>query len=407
MRNKMKKKYLNIFIITFLILISLGCEKYPLKTHLEKEELFSILRYEILTIGNKYIFAINNLFSENNESKIDDTFIEFQLLTKKINSLEKQKEINILNNSNKTLDKLNNEISDLKNKRKFISLKIEKEIQKIVKNQIKIEGINFKGLVFPPVLIKIFDPPLLLITSPRNVISREHEILLNPNMKNSRKNLIENKMLEEENLSAIILEIGGLATYPSMIKPNTNLERLFELAAHEWLHQYLIFYPLGRSIFENNKMTEINETLANIFGKEISKKICKNKLYKIYCENNDKNFTENPFDYNTFMQETRKNVEVLLKNNNIIEAEEYMENRRKELLEKGIFIRKINQAWFAFNGTYADSPTSISPVFSILKNIQENTDNLKNFIEILQNIDSYEELLQINPTNMEKNNYNY
>ena len=217
----------------------------------------------------------------------------------------------------------------------------------------------------------------------------------------------KNHELEEENLSAIILEIGGLATYPSMIKPNTNLERLFELAAHEWLHQYLIFYPLGRSIFENNKMTEINETLANIFGKEISKKICKNKLYKIYCENNDKNFTENPFDYNTFMQETRKNVEVLLKNNNIIEAEEYMENRRKELLEKGIFIRKINQAWFAFNGTYADSPTSISPVFSILKNIQENTDNLKNFIEILQNIDSYEELLQINPTNMEKNNYNY
>ena len=72
-----------------------------------------------------------------------------------------------------------------------------------------------------------------------------------------------------------------------MIKPNTNIERLFELTAHEWLHQYLIFYPLGRSIFKNTKMTEINETLANIFGKEISKNICSNKLYKSYCENND------------------------------------------------------------------------------------------------------------------------
>ena len=30
------------------------------------------------------------------------------------------------------------------------------------------------------------------------------------------------------------------------------------------------------------------------------------------------------------------------------------------LNDNGIKIRKINQAWFAFNGTYGDSPSSIS-----------------------------------------------
>ena len=102
------------------------------------------------------------------------------------------------------------------------------------------------------------------------------------------------------------------------------------------------------------------------------------------------------------MKETRKNVDILLNNHNIIEAEQYMDDRRKELLNNGIFIRKINQAWFAFNGTYTDSPTSISPVFSILKNIQENSNNLKEFIEILQYINDYEELLEINNYKYEK-----
>ena len=144
-------------------------------------------------------------------------------------------------------------------------------------------------------------------------------------------------------------------------------------------------------------MNEINETLANIFGKEISKKICRNELYKIYCENTELTTTTNKnFDYDFFMKETRKNVDLLLKNNNILEAEKYMEEKRKKLENKGILIRKINQAWFAFHGTYTDSPTSVSPVFSILKKIQEDTENMKEFIDILKNIDSYEQFLTIN-----------
>ena len=392
----MRKTNLYLLILILVIFVLSGCKNDIFDKSLEENEIFSILKYEITTIGNKYIHSFYNIFSTDNKEYANNYLIQFKSLTKKINALEKETTSTIVS-SQKNIEQLEKELTTLRKKRNSILLKIEKEIQKIVRNQIKVEGLDTKGFIFPPVLIKIFDPPLLLVTSPRNLISREKEILLDSSMKNSRKNIIEQKILAEENLSAVILEIGGLASYPSMIKPNTNFERLFELTAHEWLHQYLIFYPLGRSIFKNNEMNEINETLANIFGKEISKKICTNELYKIYCENNELTTTTNKnFDYDLFMKETRKNVDFLLKNNNISKAEKYMEDRRKNLEDEGILIRKINQAWFAFHGTYTDSPTSVSPVFSILKKIQEDTENMKEFIDILKNISNYEQLLTIN-----------
>ena len=394
----MKKKSLNLLVFILVIFVLSGCKNDIFDKSLEEKEVFSILKYEITTIGNKYIYSFYSIFSKDKKEYPKNSLIQFKSLTKKIYALEKEKETtSTVTSKQKNIEQLEKELTTLRKKRNSILLKIEKEIQKIVRNQIKAEGIDTQGFVFPPVLIKIFDPPLLLVTSPRNLISREKEILLDSSMKNSRKNIIEQKILEEEDLSAVILEIGGLASYPSMIKPNTNFERLFELTAHEWLHQYLIFYPLGRSIFKNNEMNEINETLANIFGKEISKKICANELYEIYCENTELTTTTNKnFDYDFFMKETRETVDFLLKNNNISKAEKYMEERRKNLENEGILIRKINQAWFAFHGTYTDSPTSVSPVFSILKKIQEDTENMKEFIDILKNIDSYEQFLTIN-----------
>ena len=363
----MKKKYLNLIILISIIFVLSGCKNDIFDKSLKEKEVFSILKYEITTIGSKYIYSFKSIFSKDNKEYAKNSLIQFKSLTKKIYALEKEP-TSTVRSKQKNIEQLEKELTTLRKKRNSILLKIEKDIQKIVRNQIKAEGIDTKGFVFPPVSIKIFDPPLLLVTSPRNLISREKEILLDSSMKNSRKNIIEQKILDEENLSAVILEIGGLASYPSMIKPNTNFERLFELTAHEWLHQYLIFYPLGRSIFKNNEMNEINETLANIFGKEISKKICANELYEIYCENSELTTTTNKnFDYDFFMKETRETVDLLLKNNNISKAEKYMEERRKNLENEGILIRKINQAWFAFHGTYTDSPTSVSPVFSILK----------------------------------------
>ena len=68
----------------------------------------------------------------------------------------------------------------------------------------------------------------------------------------------------------------------------------------------------------------------------------------------------NAFDFNAHMRETRQHTEKLLEEGRIAEAESYMEERRLELLERGYRIRKINQAFFAFYGSYATSAASVS-----------------------------------------------
>jgi hypothetical protein len=76
------------------------------------------------------------------------------------------------------------------------------------------------------------------------------------------------------------------------------------------------------------------------------------------------------FSYNNALYETRVKVEDLLAEarrlktagqpaeaqQKIIEAETYMEERRQFINSHGYRLRKLNQAYFAFHGAYADRP---------------------------------------------------
>ena len=56
------------------------------------------------------------------------------------------------------------------------------------------------------------------------------------------------------------------------------------------------------------------------------------------------------------MHTTRLEVDRLLAAGEIDEAESYMETRRGFFWENGYQIRKLNQAYFAFHGSYAAEP---------------------------------------------------
>jgi len=62
------------------------------------------------------------------------------------------------------------------------------------------------------------------------------------------------------------------------------------------------------------------------------------------------------------MRETRLRVDALLAQGQVTEAEAYMEEQRRYLVSEGFALRKLNQAYFAFHGAYADAPTSVSPI---------------------------------------------
>jgi predicted mannosyl-3-phosphoglycerate phosphatase (HAD superfamily) len=60
-----------------------------------------------------------------------------------------------------------------------------------------------------------------------------------------------------------------------------------------------------------------------------------------------------------------------------------MEERRQFLEENGYFIRKINQAFFAFHGSYATGAGSVSPIGDQLEDVRDNLDSLEDFLKIV------------------------
>ena len=73
-------------------------------------------------------------------------------------------------------------------------------------------------------------------------------------------------------------------------------------------------------------------------------------------------------------------------------AEELMEQKRQYLASMGYYIRKLNQAYFAFHGTYADSPTSISPIGLELKKLRGQSASLEDFLNTVAAMSSHKDL---------------
>ena len=69
-----------------------------------------------------------------------------------------------------------------------------------------------------------------------------------------------------------------------------------------------------------------------------------------------------------------------------------MEEKRQYLLSMGYYIRKLNQAYFAFHGAYADEPTSVSPIGFELKKLRGRIESLKDFLNTVADMTSRQEL---------------
>lgn len=98
-----------------------------------------------------------------------------------------------------------------------------------------------------------------------------------------------------------------------------------------------------------------------------------------------------PFDFNKEMHATRLRVDELLAEGKVEEAEAYMEERRQVFVQEGYYIRKLNQAYFAFHGTYADTPASVSPIHEELKKVRSNSASIGEFIRTVARFGNYQD----------------
>ena len=240
------------------------------------------------------------------------------------------------------------------------------------------------GLIWPPLDFRFTQPPTLLVISPRNEIRMVGGVFLDPEIEPFDRDAVEKRVVEELGYSAYVDDLAGLATFPNMVNDLYTARTIARTAAHEWLHAYWFFHPFGRNYFASDEMTTLNETAATLAGNELGD-IAFARMGGDLSENARRYASEsqaNP-DFTAFMRETRIEAERLLSEGMVDAAEDYMRKRQWELRLRGYYIRKLNQAYFAFRGRYGDSPASVSPVGERMRELRSYAADVGEFINMV------------------------
>jgi hypothetical protein len=370
---------------------------------------YSLTAWEIQTLPDKWLHKLTTLLPWNGQSdqeKQDDLLAYFTLREKLGAAFDYLNRAMADPHSNSVVS-LQAEVDRVLKERESLRASVEETIESAISTAFQETGLGWWGdIVFPPVDIRMAGPPTILLTSPRDHIKRQHEVLLEPDISLlDRERLEDLLMAEDDNVSAASFQIGGLATYPASVIDVASLEDTFRTAAHEWTHHYMVFHAFGQKMFTSAEMVTLNETTADIVGRELGDRAREIVLGEIdepavpdvtsslLPPDNTADDGEKEFDFNSEMRETRLHVDELLAQGKIDGAETYMEERRLIFIDNGIYIRKLNQAYFAFNGSYAESPTSSSPIGGQLNRFRELMPDLAAFIVEMSDISSYRRFL--------------
>lgn len=291
---------------------------------------------------------------------------------------------------------LRSERRDLKN---TVALILDGRLTRVIK-QAGLTRHAGGDIVWPPVNIEFQEPPAVLVTSPRAEIKKQSESLLQGDLPIARVQAIEAAAERDGKTSALVEQIGGIAMYPAIIPFDADYHFILQDLAHEWMHHYLYFAPLGRGYFDSAKLTTLNETVANIVGRELG-----DMLFAEYPLDQPPSLvtiapvtaqrapaTAPGIDFTKEMRDLRRQVESLLAAGKITEAERAMEEKRQFLAANGYYIRRLNQAYFAFHGSYADSAGSIDPIGPKLDDLRKKSPSLREFVSVVRRFSSEADL---------------
>jgi hypothetical protein len=100
------------------------------------------------------------------------------------------------------------------------------------------------------------------------------------------------------------------------------------------------------------------------------------------------------FNANRELGKIYKAADALLKAGDVAGAETVMEQGRQYLADNGIYIRKLNTAFFAFYGSYAEGPGSIrgDPLGDDLRQLRRESPSLRDFVLTVSQMTSYDDL---------------
>lgn len=263
------------------------------------------------------------------------------------------------------------------------------------------EGLGFLSQTLPPVLFHSSPLPMALIVSPREIVRQDADISLLADLSLRDITVLEEKVSAGLDVSTLVVNVGGIGAYPTMVERYSDMQWSIDTIAHEWAHNYLTLHPLGLNYETSPELRTMNETTASIVGSEISSAV----LQRFYPEltaapvKGEKLASLaapfQPFDFRREMHLTRIRVDALLKAGKVVEAESYMEQRRQFFVKNGYLIRKLNQAYFAFYGAYADTPGGAAgqdPVGPAVRELRANSGSIAQFLRTIAGMNSFEDL---------------
>jgi hypothetical protein len=297
--------------------------------------------------------------------------------------------------------------TDLQNQRRQLEPICESILQQQASQALAEMGLTLGGQTLPPLLYHVTPLPLALIVSPRDTIRQDAIISLLPDLTLEQITSLEQRVEKNLNVSALVVEIGGMGTYPPMVASTADLSWLTDTIVHEWTHNYLDFRPLGWNYSTTSELRTMNETTASIVGGEVGRLIMRSYFPDqvpalpfveqiappLWMQSGSQ--AAQTFDYRAEMHTTRLHVDALLNEGKISEAEEYMEARRRFFWDNGYQIRRLNQAYFAFHGAYADTPVGAfgsDPVGPAVRTLRANSGTLAEFLNRISWLTSFDKL---------------
>jgi hypothetical protein len=264
------------------------------------------------------------------------------------------------------------------------------------------------GAPFPPAQMQISPLPTMLIISPRERIEQQIAFPLQPGLTAAERNAIEAAVEAEFGVSALIVNIGGLALWPAMVLESPWLPWLTDTMAHEWAHHWLVFRPLGYRYFGAPETRIINEMAASLFGIETGLAVLERYYPELVPapaeETTEDAATPLPprpdaFDFRREMRETRMEADRLLALGEVDSAESWMEQRRQLFVANGYLLRRLNQAYFAFHGAYADASgaggaSGGDPIGPAVMALREQSADLRSFMQTISRATTLADLEQ-------------
>jgi hypothetical protein len=301
------------------------------------------------------------------------------------------------------------ELDALYERQARISPLAEAVLQEQVTQVVTEGGLAFLGQSVPSVLYHSSPLPSALIVARRDRIEQIANISIETGLTVDQHAELEAQVDAGLDVSSLVVPIGGVGVYPTMVMRTTALDWLLNTIAHEWIHNYLTLRPLGILYDAAPELRTMNETTASIAGNEIGRLVMERYYPEMMAASAPRpglialpgdppdpdDEQSPPFDFRAEMHTTRITVDELLAEGMIEKAESYMEARRQVFLKNGYLLRKLNQAYFSFYGSYADIPGGAAgedPVGPAVRALRDQSDSLADFINRISWMTNFEDL---------------